>query len=306
MSNEKRKTGPDFLCVGQQKAGTGWLYDQLQAHPGAWVPPIKELNFFVGKPFRKKYLDWLAAYEKETASFWRYPVWKLKRTLSGRPTSAAGPGRILSVNHPDLDKHFWKQYQQGSRQSKPDIDWYKGLFPTRSNLVTGDITPGYSRLYPDEIAKIREAFADLKVVLLIRDPVSRAKSGISMSIRKGRLKEGDQNDPVKIRKYLERPSRQERAYPSQIWNNWHENFGHKKARYWFFEDIRDKANHTRDEIFGFLELESGEEYLSADFNRKSNRKKFSFSDEVTLMIRSFYAEEIDRCAKLFGSHAKDW
>jgi hypothetical protein len=34
--------GPDFLCVGVPKAGTGWLFDQLNAHPDFWMPPVKE------------------------------------------------------------------------------------------------------------------------------------------------------------------------------------------------------------------------------------------------------------------------
>ena len=28
------ESGPDFLCIGLQKAGTYWLYDQLEQHPG--------------------------------------------------------------------------------------------------------------------------------------------------------------------------------------------------------------------------------------------------------------------------------
>jgi hypothetical protein len=306
MSDRDYRTGPDFLCVGQQKAGTGWLYDQLQAHPGAWVPPIKELNFFYGKPFRKKYLDWLAAYEKETAPVWRHPVWKLKRALLGGSVEANGPGRMLSEKHPELDARFWKLYRQGSRHPEPGIDWYRSLFPSQSGLVSGDITPGYSRLSPEAIAEIKQAFPGIKAVLLIRDPVSRAKSGISMSIRKGRLKAGDQNDPEKIRKYLERPSRQERAYPSKIWENWRDGLGSNNTRYWFFEDIRDNAGETRNGIFEFLGLDNGVDNLSADFNRKSKRKKSVFSDEVTSTIRNFYADEIDRCAKVFGSHAENW
>src|SRR3954454_14322487 len=38
--------GPDFLCVGAQKAGTGWLYEQLRFHPDFWMPPVKELHYF--------------------------------------------------------------------------------------------------------------------------------------------------------------------------------------------------------------------------------------------------------------------
>src|SRR4029078_219812 len=37
--------GPDFLCVGAQKAGTSWLYRQLEPHPDFWMPPVKELHY---------------------------------------------------------------------------------------------------------------------------------------------------------------------------------------------------------------------------------------------------------------------
>ena len=39
-------SGPDFLCIGAQKGGTRWLYDQLQIHPDFWMPPVKELHYF--------------------------------------------------------------------------------------------------------------------------------------------------------------------------------------------------------------------------------------------------------------------
>jgi len=37
---------PDFLCVGAQKGGTSWLYQQLAAHPDFWMAPLKELHYF--------------------------------------------------------------------------------------------------------------------------------------------------------------------------------------------------------------------------------------------------------------------
>src|SRR5687767_2912048 len=42
--------GPDFLCIGAQKAATGWLYDQLSWHPQVWVGPLKELHVFDTPP----------------------------------------------------------------------------------------------------------------------------------------------------------------------------------------------------------------------------------------------------------------
>ena len=37
---------PLFLCIGAQKAGTSWLFQQLTEHPALWLPTLKELHFF--------------------------------------------------------------------------------------------------------------------------------------------------------------------------------------------------------------------------------------------------------------------
>lgn len=37
---------PTFICIGAQKAGTDWFYDQFAAHKDFWMPPIKEIAFF--------------------------------------------------------------------------------------------------------------------------------------------------------------------------------------------------------------------------------------------------------------------
>jgi len=40
-------TLPDALCIGAQKAGTTWLYRNLERHPEVFVPPeVKEVHYF--------------------------------------------------------------------------------------------------------------------------------------------------------------------------------------------------------------------------------------------------------------------
>jgi hypothetical protein len=39
-------TVPDFLGIGAQKSGTTWLYENLRAHPQAFLPEPKELHYF--------------------------------------------------------------------------------------------------------------------------------------------------------------------------------------------------------------------------------------------------------------------
>jgi hypothetical protein len=48
---------PDFICVGAQKAGTTWLYEQVLGHPDVFMPK-KELDFFL-KPLD---LSWYGAH----------------------------------------------------------------------------------------------------------------------------------------------------------------------------------------------------------------------------------------------------
>jgi hypothetical protein len=36
----------NFICVGSQKCGTTWLYDNLCLHPDCSMPAIKELRYF--------------------------------------------------------------------------------------------------------------------------------------------------------------------------------------------------------------------------------------------------------------------
>ena len=37
---------PDFLCIGAQEAGATTLHELLRAHPGVFLPPLKEVHYF--------------------------------------------------------------------------------------------------------------------------------------------------------------------------------------------------------------------------------------------------------------------
>ena len=37
---------PNFMCIGAQKSGTTWLYQNIRFHPEIWLPPVKELDYF--------------------------------------------------------------------------------------------------------------------------------------------------------------------------------------------------------------------------------------------------------------------
>lgn len=100
---------PDFLGIGVQKGGTTTLQRLLERHPGAWLPPAKELQFF-------------------------------------------------SLHH-----------QRGEA-------WYRQQFAAaRPQQRCGEITP-YYLFHPEAAARIAALLPQVRLLVLLRDPVERALS----------------------------------------------------------------------------------------------------------------------------------
>src|SRR5512135_1033055 len=94
---------PDFLCVGAQKAGTSWLYRQLELHADFWMPPLKELH----------YLDQLN---------------KTKRIHGPRCQD-------------ERDASFMDRMQDLRGRFYLDLDSYGRLFQHKGTCLSGDISP---------------------------------------------------------------------------------------------------------------------------------------------------------------------
>src|SRR5216110_527965 len=155
--SSRRDAQPDFICVGPQKTGTGWLYQQLAGHPDFWMPPIKELHYF----------DQL-----------------------GRP-ALANPARPRD----ERDLRFLKSLKSVSAGPHIDLENYARLFELKGSLLSGDISPGYSTLSDKIIQRVVGYFPKLKVIFLARDPVERAWSHLSMEVRSRQIEPFDVNAP---------------------------------------------------------------------------------------------------------------
>jgi Sulfotransferase family len=153
---------PSFLCIGAQKAGTSWLFAQLHSHPGIWVPPIKEVHYFnhLFVPENRKWTKWHIRHATGQA---------LKNYVTRNE-----------------DIHFpYVQYlvDLGSRDLFTEA-WYRRVFelPAANNRLVGDLTPEYSTIPEAGIRYLRSLLGGVKIIYLIRDPLSRALSQLRMNI----------------------------------------------------------------------------------------------------------------------------
>ena len=281
--------GPDFLCVGMQKAGTGWLYDQLQFHPDFWMPPIKEFHYLSRDV--PKVSNAVKSLQKAR---------RAKRLNKPR----AGSRRSWGEN----DMEFLEE--AAALAGKPlDLDKYARLFRFKGKLVSGDVTPGYSGMEGDIIEKVAQKFPEIRVFVLVRDPVSRAWSQLSMAHRREKFDASLLTNPARFRRYLERyPQLQRVGYPARIVERWQRHAPKLNFRYFFFDDIAAKPEETRRDILTFLGADanksSGE--IPPDHNRKASAAKLEMTDEIKAVLVDFFKDEIRASAALMGGPAKEW
>ncbi|EKD08157.1 MULTISPECIES: sulfotransferase [Limnospira] len=158
-SNEN-KAKVNFLGVGFQKAGTTWLYSALQSHQRISLHPIKELHFFDSK-FH------CGGYSVER---------RRKKALMGLHNQLEN-----YFNKTDLRKIDLHQINKIESLLKLcvrpySIDTYLSLFSGIENDIVGEITPSYSTLNEKAIQYIRNSLGNIKIIMMIRNPVSRAWS----------------------------------------------------------------------------------------------------------------------------------
>ena len=270
--------GPDFLCVGAQKAGTGWLYEQLRSHPDFWMPPLKELHYFD----------------------------RLGRARVGKKRDRLEAAREGARDERDV--RFLEAMKTLSAQSQIDLPMYGALFAPKSSFISGDMTPGYSTLQADTIERIIAAFPSLKVIFIARDPVERAWSQLSMWVRNGLISQFDLNDADSVARNLKRPEVLARSYPSKIVARWRQHVRSDLFQVYFFDDLKRNPAALRSAIVQFLggdpQRPSGD--LKPDHNTKARKEKLPLSDEMRSWLARFFENELKACAIELGGTAAEW
>ena len=282
------KRGPDFICIGAQKGGTRWLFDQLNNHPDFRLPPMKEVRA----------LDHAERFKKQAKALHRQArtdLPALNRKLAERRERLFDERDVAW-----LEARLWMQ-------GKPlDLEHYASLFSQRDGLLTGDISPRYA-LIPDETAAaVRARFPGAKILYLARDPVSRFWSHYCMMVR--RRETSNPADMAGVVDFAERGSgiRHSRILP--VVERWRLGGDDSNFRLFFFDDLKTDADGLLNRILEFLDAPNPKKVdtLEAGFNRKSSQAKVPMTDEVRAYLVDLFADEINNCAKSLGGAAESW
>jgi hypothetical protein len=261
---------PDFICVGAQKSGTGWLYRQLALHPDFWMPPLKELHYFD----------------------------ELSRTRRAHPPRSKD----------DRDLRFVENIAKLSARTYIDLEGYAQLFEPKASLLSGDITPAYSTLNDEIIQRVVSYFPNLKVIFLARDPVERVWSQLSMVVRLGGIEPFDVADIDEVIRRLLHPGIFSFSHPSKIVARWKRYVHPDQFRTYFFDDLERNPTELRRAILHFLSADSGKPSgrLKANYNHKAGSEKLPLTNKVRSGVARFFEKELKACAAELGGPARQW
>jgi hypothetical protein len=217
--------GPDFICIGAQKAGTRWLFDQLAFHPQFWMPPIKELHYLnQGKRFLR-----FARPLHEQA---------LKSLRSANRKRARGHERPLL--HEDI---AWLEARMWLHGRPLDLDLYARLFNLRGDRLSGDICPPYAIIAEDEARAVRARFPEARIVYLVRDPIDRLWSQYCMILRRHPQAEPEALETV--RAFVERGTGREHSAMGAAVERWRNGPDDPRFGLFFFDDLKTDAAGLR-------------------------------------------------------------
>ncbi|MEO5902494.1 MAG: sulfotransferase domain-containing protein [Gemmatimonadaceae bacterium] len=304
---KNHRSEPDFLCIGMQKAGTGWLYDSLRLCPGYQMPPIKELHFFD-----------LNCLEREVRIGIDADNWTQCRNLFSVTEKELSANPLDNPYRTALrrDREFaegWVRFVNNGH----GLDDYCALFSSKGSAVSGDITPAYSMLSDAEISSIRSELPRLKIILLVRDPIGRAWSAFNMYVRGQLLSKEERKGSNVVRclrekttlaaleQFMALPGTRLRSFPSVTFSRWKSVFGERQLHVAFFQDIIDRPAGLIEDISSFLGVKLESPPVPAG-NKKAKRPPAAIGDEHLAFLREYFLDEYRTVRALFPECSAEW
>lgn len=242
---------------------------------------------------------------------------KLDFIVPGAQKSGTTALHYFLRKHPQIalpdrqETHFFDDEEIFSREPV-DYELLHRHFPRqRGSTIAGEITPSYLYWQP-AMQRIRDYNPQIKLVILLRNPIQRAFAHWNMQRFKDRepldFLDALKEEPRRTAKPLSLESRRfayvERGFYSKQLERVFELFPRKQVKLVKFEDFRDRKQETLDSIFDFLGVKRLRNVRDIDRNVVPYERGMR-SDERKY-LGGLFAAEIARLEKMLGWDLSDW
>ena len=282
---------PDFIGIGAQKAGTTWLSHNLQLHPEIWMPKNKELHYFnyrINDP------------KNPVSRFYGKMV--SKGNVDGRWRQQAKIRLGHHLRHLGGEDFLWDlKYYAGA----PNDAWYASLFEPGRGRVKGEITPGYSTLGRETIARVHDLVPEAKLIFMMRNPIERAWSQFTMRLDKSGKKNLTLPRHKKLLRNVEKEGSRSRTDYLQTLENWTGFYPEERIFVGFLEDVRFHPEKFLGDVYAFLDVDASFRPRGVG-ERVHARSAGRIPAQSAVYLTHLYREGLSRLDEHFGGYASFW
>ncbi len=142
--------------------------------------------------------------------------------------------------HPELYLPDVKEvhYFDGRWHKSPR--WYAGHFVAGAGKVRGEITPAYSLLPPKRVAAVRRLLPDVRLMLVVRDPVDTVWSHAVMKLAREQGRKPSDVSSEEYREFFERPSTRSNVDYTAMIERWRAEYPSERLLVVSNDEIRDR------------------------------------------------------------------
>lgn len=212
---------PDFLIIGPQRTGTTWLHANLREHPEVMLSEPKEIYYFS----------------------------RLKDPTNPKFQSADLEWYLKFFSEP-----VWLQVYKHWVCLKAHREFYRPK-------VRGEATASYAALDDDVIAEIVALRPDVRVIMMIRDPVERAWSHAKKDLVRNRKRDMKDVTADEFEAFFADPYQRRCAQYVDNYDRWAAHLMPGHLMVGFFDDITTRPEALLRETMEFLGVSSAERYI---------------------------------------------
>ncbi len=255
---------PDFLIVGPQRTGTTWLHANLREHPEIFLAEPKEL-FFFSRIKTPEHPKFRSDDLTWYLSFFRDPLW-----------------RVILKQGLSIARH--------RRLYRP--------------LIRGEATASYAAIDGDVIADIVTLNPNVKVILMVRNPIDRAWSHAKKDLVRNRGREFSEVPNQEFEDFFSDPYQLRCAQYVDNVDNWASYLKPENLYVGAFDDIAQRPSEFMVDVLRFLGVSDDLRYVGTSVDKSVNPAGAAeIPPQHRQYLEALLSAELD---KLFERYGLSW
>jgi hypothetical protein len=220
------------------------------------------------------------------------------------------------MRHPQLFLPTKKEIHYFDRHFDMRLKNYAEFFLPGRDRVKGEVSPDYGIMIQERIQFIHSVMPDVKLILMIRNPIDRAWSAARRVFAKQNERFWEEIDENQIYDFfLNQTANYDGDYEpglkygdySRIIDKWLSEYSSGQLLVGFFDDIARLPKPLLIQIFDFLGVTSNVEWDDYPvFSVFNKNPKVELPSKFQEYLERLYSEEIDRLYERYGEKLADW